>query len=151
MTGITPVSDVLNEPKIPVRVTEAVPPVQATVASGSQNFTNSGEGADAQAGAGHDHAASAAEYARINARIADIFADLSAAAATPASHADAQHRVVALMPDPVVIIPLPPASADMVERAVKLAQEMAQRAAMARSAQSNVNPGMVDELLANRV
>lgn len=82
MTGITPVSDVLNEPKIPVRVTEAVPPVQATVASGSQNFTNSGEGADAQAGAGHDHAASAAEYARINARIADIFADLSAAAAT---------------------------------------------------------------------
>ena len=43
---------------------------------------------------------------------------------------------------------MPPASKEVIERAVDLARAMAQQAAITRSAQANVAQGTVDQLLA---
>lgn len=137
-----------NEAVSPVRAPGPIAPVQG--ASGSAGAAATRQEADGQQGGNaHDQAASAAEYVRANARIADILADLSASAAEPTSLSTAEHRVVALLPEPVVIIPLPPASADMVQRAIQVAQEMAAQAAQSRRAQANVSMGAVNEVLAH--
>ncbi|MEO8722406.1 MAG: hypothetical protein ABI395_02630 [Sphingobium sp.] len=140
------------DPVTATRPTDAIAPVRAIALLDARTSADQrGASSNRQSNLDkRERSAGAAEYARINARIADIFADLNATAA-PVSHAEAEHRVLALMPDPVVIIPLPPASADMVERAVRLAQDMAEQAAIARAAQSNVNGGIVDEVLTARV
>lgn len=139
-----------TDPVTAIRVADAVAPVQAIPPSGSQTSAENRRDTapDPQPDSDrHAQSAGAAEYARVNARIADIFAALNATA-EPVSHKEAEHRILALMPDPVIIIPLPPASADMVERAAQLAQDMAQQAAQARSAQSNLLRGTVDAVLA---
>jgi hypothetical protein len=91
--------------------------------------------------------ASAAEYARVHARIADILANLRAGA-PKASTADSEAEIVSLLPEPVIIVPLPPASREMVEYAEMLAREMASRAVVARSAQAHIQSGTADQVLA---
>ena len=93
--------------------------------------------------------ASAAEYARIHARIADILAGMRAeGSATASSVTNTEADIVSLLPAPVIIIPLPPASRDMVERAEMLARDIAMSASLTRSAQAHVKPGTVDQILA---
>ncbi|CAN5448469.1 hypothetical protein BH10PSE12_BH10PSE12_24160 [soil metagenome] len=107
------------------------------------------EGLDLAAGA-EDQLASAAEYARVHASIADILANIRSVGAPATSQApDPEEALLSLLPAPVIIIPLPPASKDMVERAEMMAKDMADQAALTRSAQAHVKPGTVDQILAS--
>lgn len=135
-----------NDPATPVRPVSPIAPVPAVGSAASQASLQQDSSTD-NGGQQNGQAASAAEYARANAQIASIFADLNATSATPPSLSQAQDRVVALLPAPIVIIPLPPANADMVQRAVEVAQEMVEKAALTRAAQAHVNVGTVDQIL----
>jgi len=105
--------------------------------------------AESAAVASEAQLASAAEYARIHAQIAETIAQIrSDGQSSSTSAAEAEAQLVSLLPAPVIIIPLPPASKDMVERAAMLAKEMAAQAAITRSAQAHVKPGTVDQILA---
>ncbi|QUT05812.1 hypothetical protein KFK14_23235 [Sphingobium phenoxybenzoativorans] len=93
--------------------------------------------------------ASAAEYARVHASIADILAGLRAGqSSNTQTNDEAESAITALLPQPVIIVPLPPASKEMVERAVMLAKAMADQAQVTRSAQAHLKPGTVDQILA---
>jgi len=131
----------------PVRPAPAVAPVQPSAAS-SQGANTSGAGTDAGEHARREHMASASDYARVQARIADILADMHASTAEPAAALDeAQNRIGSLSLSSTVIIPLPPASVESIERAVQVAQAMAEQASLARSSQANVSTGTVDQIL----
>ncbi|WP_336959612.1 hypothetical protein [Sphingobium aquiterrae] len=93
--------------------------------------------------------ASAAEYARVHARIAELLADLRSSSSSQAVSADAtEGAIVALMPPPVFLVPLPPANRHMVERVAQLAKDMAAQATTSHVAQAHVKPGTVDQILA---
>lgn len=107
------------------------------------------EKAESAAIASEAQLASAAEYARIHAQIAETIAQIRSEAQSSAmSAAETEARLVSFLPAPVVIIPLPPANKDMVERAAMLAKEMAAQVAITRSAQAHLKPGTVDQILA---
>lgn len=130
-----------------VRAVSPVSPVQGAGAADSRPESGGNASADGGGGSHHDQAASAADYARANAQIASIYANFSAVKDMPASLETAYDQLVGLMPAPTVVIPMPPASVDMVEQAVALAKDMAERAALARAAHANVNLGTVDQIL----
>jgi hypothetical protein len=107
-----------------------------------------GNAVDLAAGS-EEQLASAAEYARVHASIADILAGLRAKPSTNTPSVDeANSAITALLPQPVIIVPLPPASKEMVERAEMLAKAMADQAVQTRSAQAHLKPGTVDQILA---
>lgn len=95
-----------------------------------------------------EHLASAAEYARVHARIASIMAGIRSAAPAAVSSYGAEEAVSSLLPARVVIVPLPPASKDMVERAEEVARDIAERSAQSVAAQAHVKPGTVDQMMA---
>lgn len=124
----------------------AIVPVQPSAAA--SDSAGGQAGAEKGAEARREHMASASDYARVQARVADILAEMSASTSDPAVALDeAQSRIESLRPGSVVIIPLPPASVESIERAVQIAQSMAQQASLARSAQANVSTGTVDQIL----
>ncbi len=131
----------------PARAVTAISAVQtpsspAGSAGGADVDSDSGEQAR------REHMASASDYARVQARIADILADVTAAKTDPMqARATAADRLEALR-QPMIVIPMPPASVEVIERAVEVARSMIEQAALARAAQSNVQPGTVDSLLA---
>lgn len=92
--------------------------------------------------------ASAAEYAKVHVEIADILADLRSATNPPSIDA-AAGAIQALMPVPIILVPLPPASKEAVEHAAVVARRMVEQAAYAQMAQSSVNRGTVDQVLAS--
>jgi hypothetical protein len=95
-----------------------------------------------------EHLASAAEYVNIRARIADILADLRAGPGGTSMSVDgAASAIQALMPAPIIIVPLPPASREQVEHAARLAQRIVDQAGQAYAAQSHLRPGTVDATL----
>ncbi len=133
-----------------VRVAPAAPAV-APVAASAQTADGTGIGTGANGGeeARREHMASAADYARVQARIADILARISTSMADPhVAQAEAEASIEQLRPEPTVIIPMLPASKEAVERAIELARSMAEQAALTRSAQSHVKAGTVDQILA---
>src|SRR5262245_33775154 len=85
-----------------------------------------------------EHLASAAEYAKVHAKIASIMAGVRSSAPAVVTTDDAAAAVSSMLPARIVIVPLPPASKDMVERAEEVAQEIAQRAAQSVAAQAHV-------------
>jgi hypothetical protein len=97
-----------------------------------------------------DQAAGAAEYARVHARIADILADLrSESSATSVGDADGQ--IGAMLPSPIILVPLPPATKEAVEHAAALAKKMAEQAYFTLGAQAHLKRGMVDQILSAKV
>ncbi|MFY9351959.1 MAG: hypothetical protein WBL20_03805 [Sphingobium sp.] len=90
--------------------------------------------------------ASVAEYVEVHARIAEILADLSAGRADVQGAADA---VDALIPRPIVIVPLPPASKEAVEHAAAVAKRIVERAAYAHGAQAHLARGTVEQIVAS--
>ena len=96
-----------------------------------------------------DRSTASASYARLRADIANIVADIRPTRA-PASEAvaAADDALMSLMPQPVIILPLPPTNAKMVEFVAQVAQSLAQQAAQARAAQANATP-MLAEAAAN--
>lgn len=133
------------EPVGPVRAVAPVSPIQPVAQSPSLASQQDG-GRFGGGDKSHAQAASAAEYMRASARMLGIMADLSASR-TPG--AGGERQILDLMPRPIVIIPLPPASADMVLQAIETAQQMARNVVMTHAAQANVNPGTVDQVLAS--
>lgn len=96
-----------------------------------------------------DRPTASASYAKLRASIANIVADIKPTRA-PASEAvaTADDALMSLMPQPVIVLPLPPTNAKMVEFVAQVAQSLAQQAAQARAAQANVTP-MLAEAAAN--
>ncbi len=92
--------------------------------------------------------ASAAEYAKVHVEIADILADLRSATNPPSVEA-AAGAIQAMMPVPIILVPLPPASKEAVEHAAVIARRMVEKAAYAHLAQGSPGRGTVDQLLAS--
>lgn len=90
-----------------------------------------------------DDLASVAEYAEVHARVADILADLQSGVGSVDSAAGA---IQAMIPRPMVLVPLPPASKEAVEHAAVLAKRIVERASYAHVAQANVARGTVDQV-----
>lgn len=92
--------------------------------------------------------ASAAEYVNVHARIASILADLRTGSNDARMSIDgAASAIQALMPAPIIIVPLPPASKEQVEHAALLARRMVDQMAQAQAAQAHLRVGTVDAAL----
>lgn len=132
---------------VATRPAPAVPLVQAA-ASAANASNGSGVNPDGGEGARREQMASAFDYARVQARVADILADIAGSSEPPAqARATAEAHLEALKPVPTVIIPMLPASVEVVERAVEVARAVAQQAELARAAQAHVSKGSVDQIL----
>lgn len=145
---VSRVDAVAPERVLATRPAPAAPLVQPASAAAN---TNNGSGVNADSGeqARREQMASAFDYARVQARVADILSDLSGSSQPPPqAEADAEAKIEALKPTPTVIIPMLPASVEVVERAIQVARAMAQQAELTRAAQANVNLGTVDQILA---
>ncbi|WP_088184441.1 hypothetical protein [Sphingobium sp. Z007] len=92
-----------------------------------------------------DDLASIAEYVEVHARIADILADLQSGVSGVDDAADA---IQAMIPRPMVLVPLPPASKEAVEHAAVLAERIVQRASYAHRAHAQVSRGTVEQIAA---
>lgn len=147
--------------RTPVRPVASVPAVQPASQTGTdldatlrqtpeQIKDAAGEGADLSSSS-EEQLASAAEYARVHARIADIIADLRSdkGGQTESAIQASESAITSMLPSPIVIIPLPPASKDMVEHAVRVAKDMADQAAYAYAAQAHLKMGTVDQIVAS--
>lgn len=122
----------------------AVPPVGAVAGSGSDAGVNANSGETAR----RQQMASAADYARVQVRIAQILANMGrgGALSSTRSQVQADTDIEAMLPRSTVIIPLPPTTTESIERAVKLARDMVRQAELTRGAQANIAPGVVDQL-----
>lgn len=100
--------------------------------------------------AGDKGARAAAAYAQVHARIVTVLADLKAQTVPvrPATLDAAELSLLSLMPQPAIVLPLPPASQDMVEFVVQVTQSIARQAAQTRAAQSSVSAAAVDAAVA---
>ncbi|MGC4250260.1 MAG: hypothetical protein QM605_02015 [Sphingobium sp.] len=96
-----------------------------------------------------EEVASAAEYARIHAEIAGIMADVRGNA--QATVEAAASEIQSMLPTPIVIVPLPPASKEAVESTVLLARRMAEQSRYAHAAQAHMKRGTVDQILSMAV
>jgi hypothetical protein len=91
-----------------------------------------------------ERSAAVASYARLQADIADVVARLEPPHSTTADAADADQHLLALMPQPIVVLPMPPTDQKMIEFVAQVAQSLASQAAMARAAQASVSPAEVE-------
>lgn len=90
-----------------------------------------------------DDLASVAEYVEVHARIADILADLQSGVG---SVDDAAGAIQAMIPRPMVLVPLPPASKEAVEHAAVLAKRIVERASYSHAAHAQVSRGTVEQV-----
>lgn len=141
-------SELTQVDRVSPRVPSAVPAVQPVTAQQGVD-PHAGKTHDWGSGAGlsEDDLASAAEYAKVHAKVADILADLRAASA-PAIE-DAEAEIQSLLPAPIILVPLPPASKEAVESAVTLGKRIAEQASYAHAAQAHLRRGTVDQLLSS--
>jgi hypothetical protein len=90
-------------------------------------------------------AAAAADYARIRADIADVLANIAPSHdASRATVEKADDALMALMPQPVIVLPLPPTDPHIVAFVAQVAQSLAEKAAQTRAAQANAAPEVVE-------
>lgn len=90
-----------------------------------------------------DDLASVAEYVEVHARIADILADLQSGAG---SVDDAAGAIEAMIPRPMVLVPLPPASKEAVEHAAVLAKRIVERASYSHAAHAQISRSTVEQV-----
>ena len=95
------------------------------------------------AGSSQEELASLAEYVEVHARIAEILADLDAGSTDLAR---AQDAVQAMIPKPMVLVPLPPASKEAVEHAADVARRIVARAAHAHAGQAHLQRATVEQV-----
>jgi hypothetical protein len=92
-----------------------------------------------------DRSTAAADYARIQASIADVLARIRPVSNKTDDVAEAANRsIIALMPSPVIMLPMPPTDPQMVAFVAQVAQSVAERSAQARVAQAYATPIMVE-------
>jgi len=133
----------------------AVREVQKSAQSGASDGESTGAGPDArQSGAGAklakgavNHLSSAGEFARAHQRISELLSDLRGSKDTT-SVASAEEQVNALIPVPTVVVPMPPASEEMIERAVAIAEQIRADALLSRGAQAHVRAETAEAVLA---
>ncbi|MCP1471590.1 hypothetical protein J3E64_003301 [Sphingobium sp. OAS761] len=89
--------------------------------------------------------ATLAEYVEVHARISEILADLGSGAT---NFDEAVGATEAIMPRPIILVPLPPASKEAVEHAADLARRIVARAGHAHAAQATISRSAADQLLA---
>lgn len=94
--------------------------------------------------------ASTAQYARIQADVARALQAVKdrQPVATPADLGSAEQAMLDLMPQPVVMLPMPPADPQIVEFVAQVAQSLGQQQMQARAAHARISPGTVDALVA---
>ncbi|CAD7336978.1 hypothetical protein FIM10_06385 [Sphingomonadales bacterium 56] len=140
-------SDLTQVDRVSSRTPSAVPAVQPVAAQQGMD-TPAGKPQDGgtNMGLSEDDLASAAEYAKVHARVADILAELRSASATPTVEG-AEAEIQTLLPAPMILVPLPPASKEAVESAVTLGKRIAEQASYAHAAQAHLKRGTVDQLL----
>lgn len=85
-----------------------------------------------------------ASYAKLQANIANVVARLEPPHSTAVDAHEADQNLLALMPQPVVVLPMPPTDQKMIEFVAQVAQSLASQAAMARAAQASVTPAQVE-------
>lgn len=93
-----------------------------------------------------DDLASIAEYVEVHARIADILAGLERGGG---SVDDAAAAIQQMIPRPIILVPLPPASKEAVEHAAVVARRVVERASYAHAAQAHVARGTVEQVAAS--
>ena len=86
----------------------------------------------------------AADYAKIKAGIADVVARIEPSSTRTLEPAHAEQALMALMPQPVIMLPMPPADPAMIAFVAQVAQSMATMAAQTRAAQANATPLVVE-------
>lgn len=96
-----------------------------------------------------ERASVSASYAKLQAQIANVVARLDPPRQTGGQSlaASADQALMSLMPQPVILLPMPPTDQHMIDFIAQVAQSLAQQAAMARAAQAHVSPAVVDTLL----
>lgn len=135
--------------RVTARTPSAVPAVQpVSPAHGADSHGGRSPGGGGPPLSEYD-LASAAEYAKVHARVADILAELRLAG--PSSVDDAAAELQSLVPAPIILVPLPPASKEAVESAVELGKRIAEQASYAHAAQAHLRRGTVDQLLSPAV
>lgn len=90
----------------------------------------------------------ASEVAQAQAKVAALLSELSIVSDVALSMDALEGQIAALLPHPTVIVPLPPADRDAVERAIQIAESIRASAMLALSAQANVEPGVAEGVLA---
>jgi hypothetical protein len=120
-----------------------VQPVTASRANDSLSKERRNAMAEPKAASASQELASVAEYVEVHARIAEILADLSAGATDVDGAAGA---IQTMIPRPMVLVPLPPASKEAVEHAAVLARRIVERASYAHVAQAHLSRGTVEQI-----
>lgn len=143
---ISPVDRVVLRPILPVTPVRSVSVFEQDDRSAPVLAETLKEGADIATGA-EEQLAGAAETARTQAKVADILATIRAAGSDAQAVDSANAALQALVPTPIVIVPLP-ASKEMLEQAARVARSIVANASLARSAQATVQPVTVDQILA---
>jgi len=90
-----------------------------------------------------DDLASIAEYVEVHAKISEILADLQSVGT---SVDDAAGAIQAMIPRPMVLVPLPPASKEAVEHAAVLARRIVERASYSHAAQAHLSRATVEQV-----
>jgi hypothetical protein len=121
---------------------QAVQPVTAGRASDAPNADSRAAAAKQDVADVDQDLASIAEYVEVHARIADILSDLNAGNGGVADAADA---IQAMIPKPIVIVPLLPASKEAVEHAEAVAKRIVERASYSHAAQAHLSRAMVEQ------
>lgn len=123
---------------VPPVVRAADRPLVVNAASGAstaQAQTDADVQIDPQAA---ERSAISATYAQLRADIATVLADLQPRRRpSDAPVADANSALTALMPQPVIVLPMPPTDPQMVAFVAQVARSVAQQAALAHAAQAN--------------
>jgi hypothetical protein len=144
---VAPLSSTPERLPAGVRAVASVAASSADAAAGSARAprATSGRGG-AFAVVDDDRVRAASAYAEVHARIVTVLADLQGQSAPDraASLAAAEGSLLSLMPQPAVVVPLPPANREMVEFVAQVTQSIARQAAQTRAAQSGVSAAMVD-------
>lgn len=147
---ISPVDRVAPRPVAPVVAVRpgdnSGPEVDARAPALPISPVDHGEGADIDADS-EAQLASAAEYARIHAKVVDMLASVRLAGESNEMTVGSTDGTDPLIPTPIVIVPMFPASQNMIEQAARVAQRMLDDALLARAAQAHIMPGTVDQIL----
>lgn len=139
-TEMPPVDRAVSRAPAPVQAVQPVAPSRSAQIPASQAAKSpvKGDGVVVD-----DDLASIAEYVEVHARIADILADLQSGVGGVDDAADA---IQSMIPRPMVLVPLPPASKEAVEHAAVLAKRIVERASYAHGAHAHVSRATVEQV-----
>lgn len=136
-TAIAPIDRSAARPVVPA---QAVKPVTASRETGGSDERARPAAQQASGARIEEELASVAEFIEVHARVADILADLDTGGVSVDDAAQA------LVPKPIVFVPLPPASREAVEHAEAVAKRIVERASYSHSAHAQVSRAAVEQI-----